>query len=41
MSAPPEAHRAPELRAYLALVAERTRMPAIVRWPDGGEAGIM
>lgn len=30
-----DAHRAPELRAYLALMAEKHRMPAIVRWPDG------
>lgn len=32
-----DAHRAPELRAYLALMAEKYRMPAIVRWPDGGD----
>lgn len=29
-----EAHRAPELRAYLALMAEKLKLPAIVRWPD-------
>lgn len=30
-----DAHRAPELRAYLAGMAEKHRLPAIVRWPDG------
>lgn len=30
-----EAYRAPELRAYLEAVAADTRMPAIVRWPNG------
>lgn len=29
-----EAHKAPELRAYLAEMAKRHRLPAIVRWPD-------
>lgn len=32
-----DAHRAPELRAYLALMAEKYAMPAIVRWPDGSD----
>lgn len=31
----PLAHRAPELRAYLAEMARLHNLPAIVRWPDG------
>lgn len=36
-AARPEAHRDPALRAYLALMAQRHGMPALVRWshPDG------
>lgn len=30
-----DAHRAPELRAYLDVIGRDTRMPAIVRWPNG------
>ena len=32
-----EAHKAPELLAYLALMAEKHRLPAIVRWPMEGK----
>ncbi len=36
----PEAHRDPALRAYLALMADRHRMPAVVRWAHpGGQEG--
>jgi len=31
-----DAHRAPELRAYLAEMARLHRLPAIVRWPKAG-----
>lgn len=31
-----DAHKAPELRAYLALMAEKHGLPAIVRWPLAG-----
>ena len=30
-----DAHKAPELRAYLAEMARVHRLPAIIRWPDG------
>ncbi len=32
----PDAHRDPALRAYLALMAERHRTPALVRWAHPG-----
>jgi len=36
----PDAHRDPALRAYLDLMGERHRMPAIVRWSHaGGQEG--
>lgn len=31
----PNAHKAPELRAYLDYQARTNKLPAIVRWPDG------
>ena len=33
----PTAHTAPELRAYLAVMAERFRLPAFVETPQGGD----
>lgn len=30
-----DAHKAPELRAYLGEMARVHRLPAIIRWPDG------
>lgn len=32
-----DAHRAPELRAYLALMAAKHGLPAIIRWPMAGK----
>lgn len=37
-----DAYEAPELRAYLALMAEKLRLPAIITWPrpkDGDQSG--